>query len=106
MDSQLKDIKYINDSAENLVEKIMEENKFDIITSMEVIEHVNDAEEFVKTLQQLLKPNGLLFLSTINKSFLGWFYTIVLAEHVSRVVPIGTHSYNKFISPVDLSLIC
>ena len=73
------------------------ENKFDIITAMEVIEHVNDPCEFLKELNYLLKKNGILFLSTINRNNLSFLMAIILAENLFSVIPQGTHDWNKFV---------
>lgn len=78
-------------------------NKFDLITAMEVVEHVDNPSLFMNTLSQSLKPNGLLFMSTINDTLISYLLNVVSAEYILRVVPQGTHDYKKFINPDKLS---
>lgn len=78
-------------------------NKFDLITAMEVVEHVDNPSLFIDTLSQCLKPNGLLFMSTINDSLISYLLNVVSAEYILRVVPQGTHDYKKFLNPAKLS---
>ena len=70
---------------------------FDIVTCLEVLEHVPDPKELVKTCINLLKPEGFLFLSTINKNPRSWLTAIVGAEYIFNLLPKGTHEFNKFI---------
>lgn len=74
----------------------------DIVTAMEVVEHVTEPRAFVKTLSGILKPGGTLFMSTINRSALAYLLTIVAAEHLLELVPRETHSWSKFIAPDEL----
>ena len=76
---------------------------FDIVTCLEVLEHVPDPESLVKTCINLLKPGGLLFLSTINKNPRSWITAIVGAEYIFNLLPKGTHEFDKFIKPSDLA---
>ena len=76
---------------------------FDIVTCLEVLEHVPDPKELVKTCINLLKPKGLLFLSTINKNPRSWLTAIVGAEYIFNLLPKGTHEFNKFIKPSMLA---
>ena len=69
---------------------------------MEVIEHVNNPEIFIKNITQTIKPDGLLFLSTLAKTMESWLLSVKLAEDVLGFVPQGTHDWNKFINPDDL----
>ena len=70
---------------------------------MEVLEHVPDPKSLVKTCINLLKPEGLLFLSTINKNPRSWITAIVGAEYIFNLLPKGTHEFDKFIKPSDLA---
>jgi len=65
---------------------------------MEVIEHVNEPLIFLRELNSLLKPNGLLFLSTINRNNYSYLMTITLAENLFGIIPKGTHDWNKYIT--------
>jgi 2-polyprenyl-6-hydroxyphenyl methylase / 3-demethylubiquinone-9 3-methyltransferase len=77
--------------------------QFDSIMALEIIEHVNNPSEFIQTLTKLLKPNGWLFLSTINRTLAAKVLTIYMAEHVLNWVPVGTHSFDKYITPGELT---
>lgn len=80
-----KDITYIETTAENLLDS--SEKKFDVVTCLEVLEHVPDPKLLVKTCIDLLKPEGELFLSTINKNPRSWITAIVGAEYLFNILP-------------------
>ncbi|MFL2707253.1 MAG: bifunctional 2-polyprenyl-6-hydroxyphenol methylase/3-demethylubiquinol 3-O-methyltransferase UbiG [Gammaproteobacteria bacterium] len=96
-----KNISYFEKTAEELNKKNSE--SFDIVTCLEVLEHVPDPKELVKTCINLLKPEGFLFLSTINKNPRSWLTAIVGAEYIFNLLPKGTHEFNKFIKPSMLA---
>ena len=96
-----KNISYFEKTAEELNKKNSE--SFDIITCLEVLEHVPDPKELVNTCINLLKPKGFLFLSTINKNPRSWLTAIVGAEYIFNLLPKGTHEFNKFIKPSMLA---
>jgi len=96
-----KNISYFEKTAEELNKKNSE--SFDIVTCLEVLEHVPDPKELVKTCISLLKPEGFLFLSTINKNPRSWLTAIVGAEYIFNLLPKGTHEFNKFIKPSMLA---
>ena len=96
-----KSIKYFEKTAEEL--NIDKSGCFDIVTCLEVLEHVPDPGSLVKTCIQLLKPGGALFLSTINKNPRSWVTAIVGAEYIFKLLPKGTHEFNKFIKPSSLA---
>ena len=91
-------INYICASPENL--KINQ--KFDIILNMEIVEHVEDVNLFIKKSSELLKKNGLMFVATLNKTLKSYLFAIIGAEYFLRWLPIGTHDWNKFVKPEDL----
>ena len=76
--------------------------KFDVILNMEIIEHVDNIDFFIKKSSQLLKKNGLMFVATLNKTLKSYFFAIIGAEYVLRWLPIGTHDWEKFVKPRDL----
>ncbi|KAH8083185.1 S-adenosyl-L-methionine-dependent methyltransferase [Filobasidium floriforme] len=92
-------LRYRHTSAEQLH---AEGRKFDLVCSMEVLEHVDQPGEFLKVLGDMVKPGGHLALSTINRTPLSQLLTITMAEHVLRLVTPGTHTYDKFIKPSEL----
>jgi len=91
-------INYFNASPENLEHK----EKFDIILNLEIVEHVNNVNLYIKSCHKLLKNNGLMFTATLNRSFISYIKAIIGAEYILRWLPIGTHDWNKFIKPEEL----
>ena len=83
-------------------EKLKVKKKFDVILNMEIVEHVEDIDLFLKSSSKLLKKNGLMFVATINKTLKSYIFAIVGAEYVLRWLPIGTHEWDKFVKPEDL----
>ena len=84
-------------------EKFKSDLKFDVILNMEVIEHVESPAFFIEICSNLLKTKGLIFCSTINKNFKSYLFAILGAEYVMQWLPKGTHDWNKFIKPSELS---
>ena len=91
-------IKYFCSSPENF----KTDNKFDVILNMEIIEHVEDVDFFLKSCSKLLKKNGIMFVATLNKTLKSYLFAIIGAEYVLRWLPIGTHEWEKFIKPEEL----
>jgi 2-polyprenyl-6-hydroxyphenyl methylase/3-demethylubiquinone-9 3-methyltransferase len=83
-------------------ELLAEGQTFDAVIASEVIEHVNDPAAFVKTLSGLVKPGGLVLLSTLNRTLKSFALAIVGAEYVLRWIPAGTHDWSKFVTPDEL----
>jgi len=80
---------------------------FDIITALEVIEHVPNPTSLLHAAKSLLKPNGILFVSTINRTMKSYGLAIVAAEYISGKVPVGTHDWNQFWSPEEVErMVC
>ena len=76
---------------------------FDVVTCMEMLEHVPDPEAIVKACARLVKPGGAVFFSTINRSPKAYLFAVIGAEYVLNMLPKGTHDYDKFIKPSELS---
>ena len=91
-------IKYICSSPENFKPK----EKFDVILNMEIVEHVENIEQFLMSSTKLLEKNGIMFVATLNKTLKSYFFAIVGAEYILRWLPIGTHDWEKFVKPQDL----
>ncbi|WP_323844661.1 bifunctional 2-polyprenyl-6-hydroxyphenol methylase/3-demethylubiquinol 3-O-methyltransferase UbiG [Microbulbifer magnicolonia] len=75
---------------------------FDIVTCLEMLEHVPDPASVIRACADLVKPGGQLFFSTINRTAKGWLLAVVGAEYVLRLLPKGTHEYAKFIRPSEM----
>ena len=93
-------VDYRRMSAEALAEA--EPGAFDVVTCMELIEHVPDPAALIDACARLLKPGGQLFVSTLNRTPLAFFAAIVGAEYVFRLLPRGTHQYARFLRPSEL----
>jgi|TARA_B110000438_G_scaffold299408_1_gene349508 2-polyprenyl-6-hydroxyphenyl methylase/3-demethylubiquinone-9 3-methyltransferase len=95
------DISYLHTSPENL--KL--QNKFDVILNMEIIEHVSNVSLFIENCSNLIVKNGIMFVATINKNLKSYMFAILAAEYILRWLPIGTHDWNKFLTPLELEKI-
>ena len=91
-------INYINTSPENM----RENEKYDIILNLEIVEHVENIDLYFKSCAKLLKKNGIMFTATLNRTFTSFIKAIVGAEYVMRWLPIGTHDWNKFFKPKEI----
>lgn len=96
IDLELKHI-----TAESLL--LESKQSFDVVVSLEVIEHVANPKEFVHNLTKLVKPGGMVVISTINRTLKSYIYAIVMAEYVLGWVPKKTHDHSKFIKPSELN---
>ena len=91
-------IDYINSSPEDFKTK----KKFDVILNMEIVEHVDDLDLFIKRSSSFLKKNGVMFVATINRTLKSYIFAIVGAEYILKWLPIGTHEWEKFVTPDTL----
>ena len=96
-------LSYRQASAEAL---LAEPARFGAVTALEVIEHVADPAEFVRTLAQLLHPGGMLFISTLNRTARSYVTAKLGAEYLLRMLPVGTHEFRRFVTPAELAGYC
>ena len=95
------DVNYVLGEAEELLPENKE--RFDVVTCLEAIEHVPDPNQLVKTCSNLCKKDGDIFFSTINRNPKSFLFAIVGAEYILNLLPKGTHEYEKFIKPSELT---
>jgi 2-polyprenyl-6-hydroxyphenyl methylase / 3-demethylubiquinone-9 3-methyltransferase len=95
------DIDYRHESAEELAEQCPE--SFDVVTCMEVLEHVPDPGSLVRACARLARPGGHVYFATINRNPKAYAFAILGAEHLLKLLPKGTHDYAKFIRPSELA---
>ena len=98
MDLQINYLKHLQKNLNDY-------EKFDIILNLEIVEHVDNVNLYIKSCYKLLKKNGLMFTATLNRSFISYLKAIIGAEYILRWLPIGTHDWNKFIKPEELEMI-
>jgi 2-polyprenyl-6-hydroxyphenyl methylase/3-demethylubiquinone-9 3-methyltransferase len=89
------------DFRHKAVEDLLHE-PLDVIVALEVIEHISNTEIFIENLARLLKKNGILFISTINRTTQAYLQAIIGAEYILRWLPIGTHEFSKFLKPSEI----
>ena len=97
--SKLK-VNYVHSSFNNFYKK--NKIKFDLIICLEFIEHVENFEETLKKITELIKPNGMLILSTINRNLKSLIFAKIFAEYVLNWIPIGTHEFKNFLKPSEI----
>ena len=96
------DIKYFNFSPE----KFKSNNKYDVILNMEIVEHVENVDFFIKQSAKFLKKSGIMFIATLNQTLKSYLFAIIGAEYILRWLPMGTHEWDKFVKPESLINIC
>ena len=94
-------IEYIHAAPENLD---LKSSTYDAVLCMEVVEHLKDVNLFIENCSKLIKKNGIMFIATINKNLKSYIFAILGAEYVLRWLPIGTHDWDKFLTPQDLEI--
>ena len=95
----------ISVSTSSTTTQTVKHELFDIITALEVIEHVPNPKSLLRAAISLLKPNGILFVSTINRTIKSYGLAIVAAEYITGKVPVGTHDWNQFKCPDEVERI-
>ncbi|MBX9905680.1 MAG: bifunctional 2-polyprenyl-6-hydroxyphenol methylase/3-demethylubiquinol 3-O-methyltransferase UbiG [Burkholderiales bacterium] len=98
------DVVYRNIAVEALAQEAP--HSFDVVTCMEMLEHVPDPASAVRACAALLKPGGHAFFATLNRNPKSYLYAIIGAEYVLNLLPRGTHDYARFIKPSELSATC
>lgn len=96
-----KQVDYREISAEQLADQ--EAGGYDVVTCMEMLEHVPNPASIVAACSQLVKPNGHVFFSTLNRNLKSYVFAVIGAEYVLKMLPKGTHDYAKFIKPSELT---
>lgn len=104
MEAQTPQVSYREISAEALAEEAP--GQFDLVTCMEMLEHVPDPASIVRACATLVKPGGWVFFSTLNRNPKSFLFAIVGAEYVLNMLPRGTHEYAKMVRPSELSAYC
>ncbi len=94
-------VRYQLIAAEDIAEQ--EAGQYDVVTCMEMLEHVPDPSSVVRACAKLVKPGGQIFFSTLNRNLKSYLFAIVGAEYILRLLAKGTHDYDKFITPAELS---
>jgi len=96
------DIDYIQTTVETHAEE--QAARYDVVTCMELLEHVPDPISIIKSCAQLVKPGGFVYFSTVNRNAKSYLFAILGAEYVMKMLPKGTHDYSKFIRPSELDI--
>ncbi|CDG84707.1 bifunctional 2-polyprenyl-6-hydroxyphenol methylase/3-demethylubiquinol 3-O-methyltransferase UbiG [Janthinobacterium agaricidamnosum] len=94
-------VRYQLIAAEDMAEQ--EAGQYDVVTCMEMLEHVPDPSSVVRACAKLVKPGGQVFFSTLNRNLKAYLFAIIGAEYILRLLAKGTHDYDKFITPAELS---
>jgi len=94
-------VRYKLIAAEEMAEQ--EAGQYDVVTCMEMLEHVPDPLSIVRAAATLVKPGGQVFFSTLNRNPKSYLFAVIGAEYILRMLPKGTHDYEKFITPAELS---
>ena len=104
LEAQTENVNYREISAEGLA--VEQPRTFDVVTCMEMLEHVPDPSLIVQACTDLVKPGGHVFFSTINRNAKAFLFAIVGAEYILNILPKGTHEYAKLIKPSELAAYC
>jgi 2-polyprenyl-6-hydroxyphenyl methylase/3-demethylubiquinone-9 3-methyltransferase len=100
LECEVTNVEYRQVPVEQLAEE--QPGSFDVVTCMEMLEHVPDPSSIIAACSKLVKPGGQVFFSTINRNPKAYLFAIIGAEHILRMLPKGTHEFSKFIKPAEL----
>lgn len=100
LEAATPNVRYLETSAEALASE--QPGSFDVVTCMEMLEHVPDPSSVVRACSELVKPGGWVFFSTINRNPKAYLFAVIGAEYILRLLPRGTHDFKKFIRPSEL----
>jgi 2-polyprenyl-6-hydroxyphenyl methylase/3-demethylubiquinone-9 3-methyltransferase len=98
------EVEYVKIAAEALA--ATSETRYDVVTCMEMLEHVPDPAATVRACSELVKPGGFVFFATLNRNPKSYAFAILGAEYILKLLPRGTHEYSKFIKPSELARMC
>ena len=104
LEQQVNNVDYRCVSVEDLAAETPA--TYDVVTCMEMMEHVPDPASIVAACARLVKPDGMVFFSTINRNPKSYLHAIIGAEYLLQLVPKGTHNWHKFITPAELARMC
>lgn len=105
LESNLK-VDYQRMTAEEAAQKTTPDTRYDIVTCLEMLEHVPDPSSVIKACADMVQPNGDVFFSTINRNPKAYMLAVIGAEYILKMLPRGTHDYRKFIKPSELGKWC
>ncbi|MDI9335579.1 MAG: bifunctional 2-polyprenyl-6-hydroxyphenol methylase/3-demethylubiquinol 3-O-methyltransferase UbiG [Gammaproteobacteria bacterium] len=103
---QNESVDFFNKGIADLLLDRQYSHKFDVVTCLEVLEHVANPIEMIRGCSELVKPQGWVFLSTLNRSATSYFESVVVAEYLLNLLPKGLHDYNHFIKPSEMAEYC
>ena len=103
LDNPERAASFVAEIESRMIEVAERPGSFDVVTCMEMLEHVPDPASIIQACQKLVKPGGHVFFSTINRNPKAYLFAIIGAEYVLRMLAKGTHDYHKFIKPSELA---
>lgn len=93
----------VNFETKDISRLVEDKAKYDVVICSEVLEHVDNVQEFISSLAKLVNKDGILIMTTLNRTYKSKLFAIYLAEYFLRILPVGTHEWSKFITPSEMS---